>query len=574
VGKVFKFIGKSFKRELLAGFIVVAVIPLIIICALLVQSFEVIFSGEQQREANEIQMGVNTVVTSAFELFDQAAINIENNQDIIGFINSTDNWERKKVYGTLYEEIDEIRELVHVDIYDQTGNCKYSTGNSPIEDTMPLDWGVLKKATKNPDQISYLNYKKYGYDDVDETLLIGAKPIINQGEIKGFIVFEIWDENFDNLFQGSYNSKDGIAILSAYWDEIYTSEVVAKENMVEEMRNRLFDDEKVITSFNGYTPYLWEISDTGINILVLHAEILSKNNFNSMYRIIFIFALVSLLLSLLIANVLSKHFMIPVKQLSSAMHETEGGNLDIEIEDIREDEFGILYADFNEMTSRIKLFTEQRIQNEKDLNTANIAMMHAQLNPHFLYNTLDTIKWSGKLHHIPQISTMATSLAKIMRMSISNDKFISLEDELSLVKSYMEIQQIRFDNPFTYKCILPDELRNMKVPKLIVQPIVENAVLHGLLEMKEGNISVKCSEVDETLLIEVVDNGCGIDEDVLERINSKGENLLKNHIGFYNVNKIIRLSYGEEYGLYAERIEEGGTRVVLRMPIVEGEDHV
>jgi two-component system sensor histidine kinase YesM len=266
--------------------------------------------------------------------------------------------------------------------------------------------------------------------------------------------------------------------------------------------------------------------------------------------------------------------MVPVKQLSSAMHETEGGNLDIVIYNNREDEFGILYEDFNEMTLRIKTFTEQRVQNEKDLNTANIAMMHAQLNPHFLYNTLDTIKWSAKMHHIPQISTMATSLAKIMRMSISTNRFIYLEDEISIVKSYMEIQKIRFDNRFTYKCTLPNELSKVKIPKLIIQPIVENAVMHGLLDMNEGNISVKCFVADEELFIEVIDNGCGINDDVLKNLNSKGENKLKNHIGFYNVNKIIRLSYGEEFGLNAERIKEGGTRVVLRMPIVKGENNV
>jgi two-component system sensor histidine kinase YesM len=570
VGKVFKFIRKSFRRELVTGFIIVAVIPFVIICSLLVRSFKVIFSEEQKREATDIQMKANSVLTNYFNSFEQIAIEIQNNQYITMFINSNDNWERKQVYSELYQETDGIRELVQIDIYNQNGICKYSTGNEAIESNMPLYCGILNKAAENPDKISYLEYKKYGNNNINETLLVGAKPIIDEGAIQGFIVLEQHDENFSKLFQGIYNSRDGVAIMSKYWDEIYTNEVAEKENVVEKIRNRLLDNEKVETSINGYTPYISEVLDTGIFILFLQAEILSKSNLNSMYRIIFVFVLVSFILILLVVNILSKHFMIPVKQLSSAMSEIEGGNLDIHIDDKREDEFGILYSDFNEMMLKMKKFTEQRIQNEKDIVEANIAMMHAQLNPHFLYNTLDTIKWIGKIHHIPQVSKLATSLAKILRMSISIDKFICLEDEMLLVKSYMEIQQIRFDNCFTYEYILPDELCKLKVPKLIVQPIVENSILHGLSDKEGGNVLVKCFQVDDILNIEITDNGCGIDEDILKRLNTKEENKLENHIGFYNVNKIIRLSYGEEYGLNVERIEEGGTKVILQMPIFKG----
>lgn len=564
-----KFIRKSFRREIVAGFIIVAVIPLIIICTLLVLSFRVIFSEEQKKTANEVQMEINTATTDTFELFNQMVKDIEQDQTIIEFINSTDNWDRKKAYNALYRKTDELKDLVQVDIYNQLGVCKYSTGNNPVEYSLPLNWGILDNTIRNPNKISYLEYKKYLKNNSEESLLLGAKPMMDKGEILGYVVMEIHRQNFDNLFQNIYNSHNVIAVLSTYWDEIYISEAKIKENMIVDLRNKLFNDEKVNEVIKGYIPYILEIPDTGISVLYLQSEILSTNNFNSMYRIIFIFALISLLMSLLVTNSLSNYLIAPVKQLSSAMNETKGGNLDIGIEDNREDEFSILYKDFNEMTLTIKAFTEQRIQNEKELNEANIAMMHAQLNPHFLYNTLDTIKWSGVINHVPQISTMASALAKILRMSISVDKFISLEEELYLVKSYMEIQKIRFENRFNYECHLPDELRKVMVPKLIIQPLVENAVIHGLMETIEGSVVVNCYEEDSVLYIEVIDNGCGIKEEVLNNLNSKGENKLKNHIGFYNINRIISLSYGEEYGLKVERIIEGGTKVLLRLPMAE-----
>jgi len=233
-----------------------------------------------------------------------------------------------------------------------------------------------------------------------------------------------------------------VAVINKYWDEIYISKDKTG-NLVKELRNKYFNDGEINESINGYKHYITEISDTGISILLLQPELLNKSDFSSMYKIILLLAIASFLFSLVITNTITNYLIYPVKQLSSAMNETKGGNFDIDIKDSREDEFGILYRDFNEMTYQIRKFTEQRLQNEKELNEASIAMMHAQLNPHFLYNTLDTIKWSGVIHNVPQITTLTTSLAKILRTSISDDKFIYLEDELLLVKSYMEIQNRR-----------------------------------------------------------------------------------------------------------------------------------
>jgi two-component system sensor histidine kinase YesM len=556
---------------MVVGFIIVAVIPLVIICTLLVQSFKVIFSEEQKREAEEIQVAVNKSVITLFDSLEETALNIEKNSNISKYMDPIGTWEHNQGYNALYKETNGIRDLVQIDLYNEQGICMYTTGNNPIESKIPLNRGIIKKASNNPTEISYLEYKKYGNDGIDEAFLLGAKPIVVMDEVKGYILFEIKDDNFSYLFQGIYNSRNRIAVLSQYWDEIYISEEIENENIVEEIRRRLLDDDKVEMNIAGFIPNISKIPNTDIFILFLQPKILSENNLSLMYQTIIAFAALSLLLSLFAANHLSKNLMEPIKQLSSAMYEMESGNLDIEITNFRKDEFGALFQDFNQMTLKIKAFTEQRIQNEKELNASHIAMMHAQLNPHFLYNTLDTIKWSGKMHNSPEICTMATSLAKILRISISEEKVIFLEEELALIESYMKIQQIRFDDCFTYNVELPNELKKLMIPKLIIQPIVENALLHGLSDSKGGYIIVKCLVVNEVLNVEVLDNGCGIKEDILDSLNTKGENQLVNHIGFYNVNKIIRLTYGDEYGLYAERIKTGGTKVVLRMPVIMGE---
>jgi len=204
--------------------------------------------------------------------------------------------------------------------------------------------------------------------------------------------------------------------------------------------------------------------------------------------------------------------------------------------------------------------------------------MQAQLNPHFLYNTLDTMKWVAKANHIPEIATMAAGLAKILRTSISKRQFICLREELELVNCYVDIQKIRFNDKFSYSVEMEEGLEDCVIPKLIIQPIVENSVLHGLKESEEGNIHVRITGKTGVLCIEVTDDGCGAPDDLMEAINHRRQEQLVGHIGVSNVDTILRLTYGEEYGIYMEKSdgniqttkdgkESGGTRVTLRLPV-------
>ena len=183
---------------------------------------------------------------------------------------------------------------------------------------------------------------------------------------------------------------------------------------------------------------------------------------------------------------------------------------------------------------------------------------------------------------------MAAGLAKILRTSISKRQFIYLKEELELVNCYVDIQKIRFNDKFSYTVDLQEGLEECVIPKLIIQPIVENSVLHGLKESEEGNILVRITEQEAVLCIEVTDDGCGAPEERMDAINHRRQEQLVGHIGVSNVDTIIRLTYGEEYGIHMESFtsnaenptdgqrteEEGevhGTKVTLRLPVRYGE---
>lgn len=287
--------------------------------------------------------------------------------------------------------------------------------------------------------------------------------------------------------------------------------------------------------------------------------VFTDDTVKSMYMVLFWLAVASFLLCIAVAAGMSSHLSKPIRVLNGAMDEVRKGKLETRVHTGRIDEFGELADNFNVMTENLGDYMEKQVEQQRQLNQVQIAMMQAQLNPHFLYNTLDTMKWVAKANHIPDIATLAAKLAKILRTSISSAQFISLKEEMDLVECYAEIQRFRFNGKFRFEYDLPKDLEEIWVPRLIVQPIVENAVIHGLADSEDGHILVHACEKDGLLIIEVSDDGCGISQEVIDHLNSRDMEKMKGHIGFYNVDSIIRFHYGPEYGLTVCRMEEGGT---------------
>ena len=192
-------------------------------------------------------------------------------------------------------------------------------------------------------------------------------------------------------------------------------------------------------------------------------------------------------------------------------------------------------------------------------------MLQAQLNPHFLCNTLDTMKWISKINRVPQVAEMSANLADILRFCISPEEFAPLRREVEILERYIEIQKIRMSGAFAFRVELPEELEGCLIPKMILQPLVENAILHGLEGVENGEVKVAVREEAGMLRITVRDNGAGLPPEMAAG-RYRSQEPAGRHLGLYNVNTILTKYYGDGCGLFLENEAGGGAAVTAVLP--------
>ena len=269
----------------------------------------------------------------------------------------------------------------------------------------------------------------------------------------------------------------------------------------------------------------------------------------------------------------------PVRKLIGLMKMAEEGDLSVEMNVRYNDEIGQLGKSFNIMIKKISNLMDKVYEEQKKLRKAELKALQAQINPHFLYNTLDSVIWMSRAKNNEDVIEMVTALAKLFRIGLSRGKdLISIKEEVEHVNSYLTIQHIRYRNKFSYEVIVPEELHEYKTVKLILQPIVENAIYHGVKNKREkGHISVTGRDCGEFIIFEVSDNGLGMNDEQLKLLKDMLENINSNKIkslGVKNVSERIKMLFGCDFGLTFYSEYNKGTMVEIKIPkVLEVEDN-
>lgn len=423
------------------------------------------------------------------------------------------------------------------------------------------------------------------------------------GSAYGYFVVSLYQREIQNYLDRTYSSYDYLFIVDANGDE-----VTKKPDDAEEILTAFQD-----TDFAGKPSVSKEIDYKGTHYLatytVMHTngwqicglrsqESLTGNliRFRGLITIILALCCVS---SAVLVTLLVRRLTNPLVELARLMDRTtQTQDFTVQASYQGKDEIGTLTDSFNRLLTEIKELIAQlnvhilALQEEKETvrriqaqkRKAEIKALQAQINPHFLYNTLNAISWQAADQGENEISILATSLGRFFRISLSKGReIISVDEEMEQVSSYLKIQKIRYQDILEYSFYIDEAVRPKKMIKLVVQPLVENSIYHGIKPLdRPGHISIEAKLHtgdfgEEMICITVDDDGAGIEPEKLAELNellAAGQAEPESGYGIFNVNERIKLYYGKEYGLTLENRTSGGTRATLVFPaqIVEEPD--
>lgn len=305
--------------------------------------------------------------------------------------------------------------------------------------------------------------------------------------------------------------------------------------------------------------------------------------------------LIAVMLLSVLFFVIINNITLPVKSLISFMNSVKSGNIknlrkQVELEGYSEirllsREFNSMLDEINNLTHRLLDTSSKLYEAEIEKEKSELAFLRSQINPHFLYNTLEVMKGMALDVEQSKLYDMANSLAMVFRYSVKGENIVDLREEFRIVKAYIQIHLLRFNKRFEAVYEIDESTLDLKIPKMILQPVVENAIFHGLEAKRvNGSLFIGSRVTEGRLTIWVKDDGSGIEEDKLSGIQKNlasspsifradsAEQPENGSIGLYNVNNRIRHMYGREYGLSVSSIKNEGTEVIIVLPAVEGKN--
>lgn len=495
------------------------------------------------------------IIDSALDTVDGVTVKLSGSSVIRGALHR--GRESDLLYQLMYCETENLNGFASIDVYDSDGARIYAGSLDSEAGSLPVYWGVLRAARECEGQTMQAN----GADG----LVIARAVYGSDGEVSGYVLVRIPQGGFGALLGGSFGEQNDVFLLDGTWRQIYCSDSIRADETISSLRAQLLSGAAL--GGGDYNVYLRQSPDTGFTLALRQPKVYTREVMATVYSTCAAMGILCLLLGLLCAWLLSRYLSKPVNELDEAMKRVEKGDYAAELSSDREDEMGRLTASFNRMTREYRQNLERSVQRERELNETELSMMQAQLNPHFLYNTLDSIKWLGVTNGVPQVAAVASGLAVLLRAGISGDRLITLERELELLEKYLDIQSLRFEDRFAWEIDVDERFQHCIVPKLILQPLVENSIIHGVANMDDGYIKLSAREKSGTLILSVQDNGVGIPQDVLDWLNDPDRDVPGGHLGLKNVDRIARLYYGGDYGISAYSAAGEGSRVELRLPM-------
>ena len=566
--KLFSF--HSFRQRLNAAFLAVSLVPMLICSALLLQIFRLRLQTDASETAQTQLDSISQSFDALHEGFQEVLDSLQTNSLVTKAL-FDGAAEDSEVYTQLFSATESVRGFARFDLYDISGRWRYSTQTAPEDRTLPTNWGILSEAARAEAGTLFYSASEDPSDTAQPLLQAGALLTDRYGAPMGYLVIEVYEANLQALLGGKAGAQNELLLLDRFWRAIYCSRPAQAQSLTDALRMQLLSGLPLTGSSDEFLYTVRVHPGTGLVLVLQQPQVFTKDTLRLLYTVSALSALICVVVSILMSLQLSRTTFRPIGRLHHGIRQVGKNDLDVRVPvpEGRHDELDELAVQFNSMVVALQHNQQALLENQQALNDAQIRMLQAQLNPHFLCNTLDTMKWISKINQVPQVALMSTNLADILRFCITPDEFVPLRRELEILSRYVEIQRIRLSESFSYTEAVPEALLSCMVPKMLLQPLAENAILHGLSGVEHGELSVTAVLAEQDVLeIRVRDNGCGFPPDLLGPY--KPPETQTGHLGLLNVDTILRKHYGDAFGLRLENPEGGGACILARLPAKGG----
>lgn len=569
----------NIRNKLFIAFIVLNLIPLAVISVWTYQKS----SSLIQEQTNIYTMDMLSEVSKNIELhmhdIERLYYSIFTNQEIRKSLKAVNRQQwtdlqyvsaDKQIRNILYGLISDREDVEGVSLYALNGTSFQTSMYAKKLDLRDQNWQVLQR---NRGDLSWFN------PSGQQSVVAAVSTIYDVDSLQkiGYFLLTYHEEALYKVYsQIKLNEQGELFIIDSHGQiissrhkelihhtpsESYLQKIITSGDTGDFADD--IDDKQQIVSYQRIQNTDWKI------VSIIPTARYSEQSIMLQQWMIILFVVVALI-TLILGYYLSVSISRPIRQLSSIMKNTERENWSISFNYPSRDEIGILSLNFNRMIARIHYLINQVYEEERLRQQSQLKFLMFQINPHFLFNTLETMNWMARIEGVPEVGKLSKALGDLMREGIKGKDFITLSEELESVKKYIYIQKVRYVDKFDMQYDIDPAVLSVIVPRFILQPIIENAIVHGLeMQMDNGHIRIHAYESEDTLVLAIADDGLGMSTAQLEKLRHYLENpsdSTLSGIGLLNVHQRIQLHYGEEYGLKINSIEEQGTTIILRIP--------
>ncbi|MBO0993125.1 cache domain-containing sensor histidine kinase [Bacillus sp. SD088] len=584
--RLFKYNYKdlSIRSILLVSFICIAVIPIVLMSTVNYSKSAQIINNNAAQYVTQMLQQTNQELDLKLRQISDDSVAVLTNEEVQDSLNPKNSsifsyQKRERLRDILTKFILSNGNVTGASIHLNDGNLLVTTGNYNNSFYLNKD---LRNELDNYNGSVVWRYEQAHISNPQEKLIIAHRAIKNiKGptvDTIGYLSFTISEDLVFDSIEEIRMGQTGSAFIIDKTGTVLTSQNRGRvgtkldKELLKSLSGKYKENAETIIEQIGRKRYFIAFNkseETEWRIIGLVPSEEMINGLWDVQKLIFIAVIIWIIIAIFLSLKITKTVTHPLNNLIGTMKKVEKGDFTVHVNLKQNRETNLLSNSFNSMIAKINELINQVFEKEMKEKQAELKALQAQINPHFLYNTLDTLYWMLYLKGEEKIGNLIVSLSRMLRYSIQNEgSFVSLKQELDNLKNYINLQSARYGTKLNFELEIDQSLENALVPKLILQPLVENAIHHGIEPCeRDGKLTVQVCNKGDGLQIVVMDNGVGIEKAELERF--KMERKINNGIGIHNVDERIKLTFGQSYGISIESEIGIGTKVTILLPFTE-----